>query len=159
MKSYGYQGADGPCRLHRSYGSYGAYATIFVDCGDNAFHCAVRPLRFRPVRPVPPARGATPGHRPQRGCTPCQGSSQMRFRQRPSNAHEEEGPVLKHRGTEEHRGVVLSQTHRAKGRPNPSEFTSESAGPAQSRAPRSPLLHTLFTPNTQRLAESCPDRA
>jgi hypothetical protein len=65
-------------------------------------HC---PLRFRPVRPVPTARGATPGQPPKRRRTPCKGSSQLRPRQHPSDTHVQEGWVLKDRGTEEHRGV------------------------------------------------------
>ncbi len=66
---------------------------------------------------------------------------------------------LKHRGTEEHRGVVAAQTNRVRVRPNPSGFTSESAGPAKSRAPQRPLPHNRLTPNTQRSSESCPYRA
>jgi hypothetical protein len=103
--------------------------------------------------------GCNPGSPPQRGCTPCKGSSQMRPRQRPLNVYVEEGPVVKHRGTEEHRGVVASHTNHSRVRPNPSEFTSEIAGPAESRVLQSPRLHTRFAPNTQHSAESCPYRA
>jgi hypothetical protein len=83
-----------------------------------------------------------PGSPPQRGYTPCKGSSQMRPRQRPSKPPRG--------GTQRHRAGVRSDS---------AGSTSESADPAKSRAPRSPLLHPQFTPNTQRSAESCPYRA
>ena len=57
-------------------------------------------LRFRPVRPAPPARGATPGQHPNENTRPVRAALSYS----PGNSDVEEGWVLKHRGTEEHRG-------------------------------------------------------
>jgi hypothetical protein len=72
----GPKGADGPCNFMGHMGLMGhmrqflsAVATTpsTADCRLPTAHC---PLRFRPVRPVPSARGATPGHRPNEGVRP-----------------------------------------------------------------------------------------
>jgi hypothetical protein len=96
------------------------------------------PLRFRPVRPVPPARGATPGQPPNEDARPVRAV----LRYGPGNCHVEEGGVSKHRGTEEHRGVEAAQRNRARVRPKSLGFTPESASPRRINPPRKARCRT-----------------
>jgi hypothetical protein len=82
--------------------------------------------------------GVQPRVSPQREHTPCKGSSQLQPRQRSSNAHVEAGWILKHRGTEEHRGVKAAQRNHSRLRPRPSSFTPKTAGSRQIPHPATP---------------------
>jgi hypothetical protein len=59
--------------------------------------------------------GCNPGSPPQRGCTPCKGSSQMRSQQRPFNAHVDARNVIvpecDHSRRDSHRKSRTSQNH------------------------------------------------
>jgi hypothetical protein len=140
-------------------------------------------LRFRPVRPAPPARGATPGKPPNENGRPVRAALNrapptplLRFRPVrpvPSARGATPGKPPPRKWTPCKGSSQMSPANAHRKRPDGDTGTQQSDGAShvvavcaenrgnnhESHPNPTAALHTELTPNTQRSAESCPYRA